>query len=167
MKGKYQFPISLWKGQFFWLISSWRILWRNPQGALHYFEEDITTWLFWNKSHSFKKKKICQIKLMDCLWVENLGKKGYIPFRKYINLFREPTDPRRINRSAPRVNLAALLKMSSIISEKMQHYFHQLLSPTTHHAGESFSSWTCHFLSKCQPSCLSVKSYSAIREALT
>lgn len=73
------------KVDFFRLISSWEISWRNLQGTLHYFEEDITTWLFWNKTIPLEKSK-CQIKLMNCLWVRNLGKKGYIPFRQYTNL---------------------------------------------------------------------------------
>lgn len=44
------------KAAIFTLISSWEISWRNQQGTLHYFEEDVTTWLFWNKNHSFEKK---------------------------------------------------------------------------------------------------------------
>lgn len=125
----------------FRLISSWEISQRNQQGALHYFEEDITTWLFWNKNHSFEKKSKCQIKLMNyCLWVGNLGKKGYIQFRKYTNLFRKHTDPVRINRSAPWINLATLLKKSPIISENIWYYFLQLLSPTTHCGGERWFS---------------------------
>lgn len=41
---------------FFRLISSWEITWRSHQRTLHYFEEDIITWLFWNKNNSFEKK---------------------------------------------------------------------------------------------------------------
>ena len=122
MKRKCQFPVSLWEGRLFSLMSSLRNLMKKSTGNTMV----ICCWgnysyLAVMKWKPFLWKKRCLSNEDDGLPVqrETSAERDtfhMLLFRKYKNLFRKQAALERLNRSAPWISLASL-------PEKVTHHF--------------------------------------------